>query len=68
MLEKFLNKNVVIEEKLFRYPSTLRGGKLASDMTQNKIEGVVTAIDDEFVEIDNNMLISRKFIYRITLK
>ena len=68
MLEKYLNKNVVIEEKLYQYPSTLHFRRTGANITQNKVEGTITAIDDEFVEVDSRMLISRKFIYRITLK
>jgi len=68
MLEKYLNKEVIIEEKLYKYPSTLLFRRTGPDITQNKVEGTITAIDDEFVEVDNRMLISRKFIYRITLK
>lgn len=68
MLEKFLNKEVVIEEKIYNGPSTLYVNKMAGIVFQNKVEGIITAIDDEFVELDNNSLIARKFIYRITLK
>ena len=67
MLEKYLNKNVIIEEKLY--------GDLISTMasergiyTKYRIEGIITAIDDEFIELDNKMIIARKFIYRIILK
>lgn len=66
MLEKYLNKKVIIEEKLFEYPSTLRM-KMAPAITKNKTEGIITAIDDEFIEIDNKMIIAKKFIYRIEL-
>ena len=61
MLEKYLNKNVVIQEKIYAHES-ITASKIST------IEGVITAIDDEFVEVDNKMLIARKFIYRIILK
>ena len=68
MLEKFLNKEVVIEEKLYATASTLSISKFQAPTYQNKLEGIITAIDDEFIELDNNALVARKFIYRITLK
>jgi len=70
MLEKYLNKEVVIEEKLYQYASTISQSGMAkmSIATQNQISGIVTAMDDEFIELDNNMLITRKHIYRIILK
>ena len=68
MLEKYLNKKVVIEEKQFQFPSTLVGASVTTGMAAlNKIEGTITAVDAEFVELDNKMLIARKFIYRIKL-
>ena len=67
-LEKYLNKQVVIEEKNYQYPSTIHMGRMAGVVTQNETEGTTTAFDEDFVELDNTMLISRKFIYRIRLK
>jgi len=68
MLEKYLNKKVVIEEKQFQFSSTLVGKTVTTGMAAlNKIEGIITAIDDEFIEIDNKMIIAKKFIYRIKL-
>ena len=68
MLEKYLNKNVVIDEKVF-------GDLCFSNITDFKgiyskysIEGIITAIDDEFIEVDNKMLIAKKYIYKISLK
>lgn len=68
MLEKYLNKEVIIEEKLYEASSTLYFNRVAGAMHQNKVEGIITAIDDEFIELDNKMLVARKFIYRIILK
>ena len=68
MLEKYLNKEVIIEEKNYQFPSTVHVGHMTGLATQNEIEGTITAIDDEFIEIDNKMIIARKFIYRIILK
>ena len=70
MLEKYLNKEVIIEEKLYQYSSTISelGMAKMSIATQNRTEGTITAIDENFVELDNTMLISRKFIYRIIIK
>ena len=70
MLEKYLNKEVIIEEKLFNLSSTIsRSGMAKMTLgTQNQISGLLTAMDDEFVELDNNILVARKYIYRIILK
>lgn len=65
---KYLNKQVVIEEKNYQFPSTVHMGKISGLATQNEIEGTITDFDEEFIELDNTMLISRKFIYRIRLK
>ena len=67
MLKNYLNQNVVIEEKVYHCPSTLKVSALAA-ATGNKTEGILTAIDDDYIELDNKMLIARKFIYRIILK
>lgn len=70
MLEKYLNKEVIIEEKLYQYASTISNEGMAK-MTlacQNRISGVVTAIDNNFIELDNNSMINLNYIYRIRLK
>ena len=62
-LEKYLNKQVVIREKIYNMRSTegvVPGHK--------EIEGILPDFDDEFVELDNKALINRNFIYRISLK
>ncbi len=61
LIEKFLNKKVCIAEKMFSYSSTLEGFSNG----RNFIEGVVTNIDDDFIELDNEILIAIKFIYKI---
>ena len=71
MLEKnYINKNVIVEEKLYnQIPSSLQGAPfLTAAATSNKLEGRLTNIDDDFIELDNKMLISRQHIYRIMLK
>ena len=70
MLEKYLNKEVIIEEKLYQYASTISGTGMArmAVATQNRITGTITAIDDNFVELDHTELIARQFIYRIIMK
>ena len=74
MLENYLNKNVAIEEKLFHLPSAI-SEKTKNEMPHavkvnqvNTIEGIITDFDENYIELDNKMLIARKFIYRITLK
>lgn len=67
-IEKYLNKQVIIEEKNYQYPSTAHIGGFGGLATQNEIEGIITDFDTDFIELDNTMLISRKFIYRIRLK
>ena len=71
MLEKYLNKEVIIEEKLYNSNSTVYqtsiGRNLSMGMT-NITEGILTNIDNDYIEVDNKMLIARKYIYRISLK
>ena len=71
MLENYLNKEVIIEEKLYNSSSTVYstsiGKNLSMGMT-NITEGILTNIEDDYIELDNKMLIARKFIYRIKLK
>lgn len=70
MLEKYLNKQVIIEEKLYSCPSTIseKGMSKMSYATQNTIKGIMTSYDEDFIELDNSTLISRKHIYRIIIK
>ncbi len=55
MLEKYLNKNVVIFTQV-------QGTAISS-----KYKGIVTGADENFVELDNQKLISIKFIYSVTI-
>ena len=65
MLEKFLNKNVLI--CLANYASAAEkiaigtSGMLAT--IQRK--GTVTAVDDKFIELDNNEVVAIKYISTI---
>lgn len=72
MLEKYLNKQVIIEEKLYNSSSTVYAtsnfAKNFSMGTTNITEGVLTGIENDFIELDNNTLILKKHIYRIKLK
>jgi len=65
MLEKYLNKKVEIAEKYYTGASTLEGKWDNGHL--NKSVGVITGIDDNFIELDHNTLIAIKFIYRIKL-
>lgn len=70
MLEKYLNKEIIVEEKLFHSASTISEsgiGRMAIAI-QNRVYGILTGYDDNFIELDNYSLISRKQIYRILLK
>lgn len=70
MLEKYLNKEIIVEEKLFNSASTISeyGMSRMSPSVQNRIYGVLTGYDEDFIELDNNSLIERNHIYRIRLK
>jgi len=65
MLEKFLNKNVLIcfanyahaQEKL------VIGTRGILEAVQRR--GTVTAVDDNFIELDNNELVAIKYISTI---
>ena len=56
MLERYLNKEVEVLTQI-------QGTALST-----KYEGMITDIGDEFIEINNRTLISKKFLYRITIK
>ena len=60
MLDKYIGKNVEVLEKLYSTDSTIK-------MRGNKITGMVTAIDNNFIELDNKILINIKHIYIITI-
>ncbi len=71
-LEKYLNKEVTVEEKLYQSLSTVKDtslGRINTNMgTINRLDGILTDFDEDFIELDNKMLIARKHIYRIILK
>lgn len=59
-----------MEEKLFNSTSTISGngmGRMAVAV-QNRIYGILTGYDENFIELDNSALIERNHIYRIILK
>ena len=60
MLDKHIGKKVEIYEKLYHIAST-------TQLHRNKITGIVTAIDDKFIELDNKILINIKHIFLITV-
>lgn len=70
MLEKYLNKEIIVEEKLFNSASTISEYGMArmTPAWQNRIYGILTGYDEDFIELDNNSLIERNHIYRIRLK
>lgn len=56
MLEKYINKEVKIVTAIF--------GTTVYDIEK----GIITAIDDNFIELNNKILISKQHVYRITLR
>ena len=69
MLEKFLNKNVKVV--IATYGTTLNQ-KMKTTMSlgsayiaEYNVEGVITNIDSNFIEIDNNLVIQIKYIISI---
>ena len=58
VLEKLLNKKI----KVWCVLSTTVGGVRG---TWKRQTGVLTAIDDEFIVLDNSVILNRKFIYRV---
>jgi len=56
MFEKYLNKNVWITTQV-------QGTGISTNY-----KGIITAIDDHFIELDNVKLISRQFVFSITIK
>jgi hypothetical protein len=69
MLEKFLNKKVRI---ILATYGTKLNQKLKATMTfgnayvsQYNVEGTITNVDSNFIEIDNNLVIQIKYIISI---
>ena len=53
MLEKYLNKKIEVDYTNYAYPVGL------------KVKGVITEIDDNFIELDNEMIIAIRYIISI---
>ena len=64
IIDKYLNKEVIIEEKRYQVASTIQ----LKGMNNNRLEGMITNFDENFIELDNNCLINLKHVYRIILK
>ena len=58
ILDNLLNKNVKVWSVLAKTVNGVRG-------TWKGQVGVLTSFDDEFIVLDNTIILSRKFIYRI---
>ncbi len=58
ILDNLLNKNVKVWSVLANTVNGIRG-------TWKGQVGVLTSFDDEFIVLDNTVILSRKFIYRI---
>lgn len=58
ILDNLLNKNVKVWSVLANTVNGVRG-------TWKGQVGVLTSFDDEFIVLDNAIILSRKFIYRI---
>jgi len=65
MLEKYKNQKVEVAEKYYNGPSTTESRLVNGHL--NKTVGVITGIDENFIELDNSILIAIKYIYRIRL-
>lgn len=62
MLEKYINKNVIVIEKTYQgFSSKL----LMGNKSLATIKGILTSVDDNFIELDNEKLINRNHIYTI---
>ncbi len=70
MLEKFLNKKVKIVTATNgtticqKMKNSMSGG-FTNYVAEYNIEGIVTNIDSNFIEIDNNLVIQIKYIISI---
>lgn len=70
MLEKFLNKKVKIVTAtngttiLQKAKNSMSGG-FTGYIAEYNVEGIVTNIDSNFIEIDNNLVIQIKYIISI---
>ena len=64
MLENYINKNVIVTEKTYRGFSShlVMGNKSLAT-----IKGILTSVNDNFIELDNEILINRNHIYTIKI-
>ena len=61
IMNKLLNKKVIISEKCF-------DGRSSSSYKLNKSDGTITNIyDNKFIELDNKILIAIDYIYKIQI-
>jgi len=64
-MNKYLNKKVMIYEKLF---DSLSSDSKKITWNYNVCIGIITdVIDNKFIELDNKVLISIDYIYRIEI-
>lgn len=64
-MDKYLNKKVMIYEKLF---DSLSSDSKKITWNYNVCIGIITdVIDNKFIELDNKVLISIDYIYRIEI-
>ena len=62
-MDNYINKRVQIREKLF---NAISSTNLPLNNRYNFIEGVITNIyDNKFIELDNRILLSLDYIYKI---
>ena len=59
-MNNYLNKQVYVYEK------TIYDTKSVAKL--GKYEGVLTSFNDEFIELDNKLIIFKKYIFSIELK
>ena len=62
LLKKYLGRKVVVFEKIYGHISAVRTDAL---QRAYRVEGTVTGVDDNFIEIDNKILVQIQFIYQI---
>ena len=63
-MKEYLNKKVEIREKVF---SSVSSTCIPMSNSINTITGTITNIFDEFIEVDNKILVAIKYIYTIEL-
>ena len=64
MLENYINKNVIVTEKTYHgFSSNL----IMGNRSLATIKGILTSVNDNFIELDNEILINRNHIYTIKI-